>query len=133
MADRRRDAWLIGTFAALALVVASIGVYGVTAYHVARRRREIGLRVALGAERRDVVRMVLGQGLRLVGFGIAAGVPAALLAAGALQSLLFEVTPHDVSVFAAIPMLLLAVAALACAIPAARAARIDAAVALRDE
>jgi putative ABC transport system permease protein len=133
MADRRRDAWLIGTFAALALVVASIGVYGVTAYHVARRRREIGLRVALGAERRDVVRMVLGQGLRLVGFGIAAGVPAALLAAGAIQSLLFEVTPHDVSVFAAIPMLLLAVATLACAIPAARAARIDAAVALRDE
>ena len=133
MADRRRDAWLIGAFAALALVVASIGVYGVTAYHVARRRREIGLRVALGAERRDVVRMVLGQGMRLVGFGIGAGVPAALLAAGALQSLLFEVTPHDLSVFAAIPMLLLTVAALACALPAARAARIDAAVALRDE
>jgi putative ABC transport system permease protein len=133
MADRRRDAWLIGTFAALALVVASIGVYGVTAYHVARRRREIGLRVALGAERGDVVRLVLGQGLRLALFGIGAGVPAALLAAGALRSLLFEVTPHDASVFAAIPMLLLAVAALACAIPAARAARIDAAIALRDE
>ena len=133
MADRRRDAWLIGAFAALALVVAGIGVYGVTAYHVARRRREIGMRVARGEERRDVGRMVLGQGLRLVGFGIGAGVPAALLAAGALQSLLFEVTPHDVSVFAAIPTLLLAVAALACAIPAARAARIDAAVALRDE
>jgi predicted permease len=133
LADRRRDAWLIGAFAALALAVASIGVYGVTAYHVARRRREIGLRVALGAERRDVVRMVLGQGLRLVGLGIGAGVPAALLAAGALRTLLFEVTPHDVSVFAAIPALLLVVAALACAVPAARAARIDAAVALRDE
>jgi putative ABC transport system permease protein len=133
LADRRRDAALIGAFAALALAVASIGVYGVTAYHVARRRREIGLRVALGAERGDVVRMVLGQGLRLVGLGIGAGVPAALLAAGALRTLLFEVTPHDVSVFAAIPALLLLVAAVACAVPAARAARIDAAVALRDE
>jgi ABC-type lipoprotein release transport system permease subunit len=71
--------------------------------------------------------------LGLVGLGIGAGVPAALLAAGALRSLLFEVTPHDVSVFAAIPMLLLGVAVLACAVPAARAARIDAAVALRDE
>jgi putative ABC transport system permease protein len=133
MADRRRDAWLIGAFAALALAVASIGVYGVTAYHVARRRREIGLRVALGAERRDVVRMVLGQGLRLAAAGIGVGVPAALLAAGALRSLLFEVTPHDPSVFAAIPVLLMVVTALACALPAARAARIDAAVALREE
>jgi putative ABC transport system permease protein len=100
---------------------------------VARRRREIGLRVALGAERKDVVRMILGQGLRLVGLGIGAGVPAALLAAGALRSLLFEVTPHDLSVFAAIPALLMAVAVLAAAVPAARAARIDAAVALREE
>jgi len=133
MADRRRDAWLIGAFAALALAVASVGVYGVTAYHVARRRREIGLRVALGAERRDVVRMVLGQGLRLAAAGIGVGVPAALLAAGALRSLLFEVTAHDPAVFAAIPVLLMVVAALACALPAARAARIDAAVALREE
>jgi predicted permease len=133
MADRRRDAWLVGAFAALALAVASIGVYGVTAYHVVRRRREIGLRVALGAERRDVVRMVLGQGLRLAAVGIGVGVPAALIAAGALRSLLFEVTPHDPAVFAAIPVLLMVVAALACALPAARAARIDAAVALREE
>jgi putative ABC transport system permease protein len=133
MADRRRDASLIGAFAVLALAVAAIGVYGVMAYHVARRRREIGLRVALGAERRDVVRMVLGQGLRLVGLGIGAGVPVALLAAGALRSLLFEVTPHDASVFAAIPALLMAVAVLAAAVPAARAARIDAAIALREE
>ena len=113
--------------------MASIGVYGVTAYHVARRRREIGLRVALGAERRDVGAHGARPGPASGRFGIGAGVPLALLAAGALRSLLFEVTPHDVSVFAAIPMLLLGVAALACAVPAARAARIDAAVALRDE
>lgn len=133
LSARRRDTWLIGAFAALALAVATFGVYGVTAYHVARRRREIGLRVALGAEGRDVVRMVLGQGMRLVGAGMLAGVLAAVAATGALRSLLFDVTPHDVSVFATIPVLLAVVAALACALPAARAARIDAAVALRDE
>jgi putative ABC transport system permease protein len=133
MAARRRDTWLIGAFAALALLVATVGVYGVTAYHVARRRREIGLRVALGAERADVVAMVLAQGMRLVWAGLLAGVPAALLATGVLRALLFEVAPRDVSVFAAIPVLLVIVAALACALPAARAARIDAAVALRDE
>ena len=133
LAARRRDTWLIGAFAALALTVATIGVYGVTAYHVAQRRREIGLRVALGAERRDIVRMVLAQGLRLVWGGVAVGLPAALLAMGAVRSLLFDVKPYDVSVFAAIPALLVAVAALACALPAARAARLDPAIALRDE
>jgi predicted permease len=133
LAARRRDTWLIGTFAALALAVATIGVYGVTAYHVAQRRREIGLRVALGAERRDIVRMVLAQGLRLVWGGLMVGVPAALLAMGAARSMLFDVTPYDASVFAAIPALLVAVAALACALPAARAAGLDPAIALRDE
>ena len=133
LSARRRDAWLIGAFAVLALAVATVGVYGVTAYHVAQRRREIGLRVALGAERRDVVRLVLAQGMRLVGAGMFLGVPAALVATAALRSLLFEVAPHDLGVFTAIPALLALVAALACALPAARAARIDAAVALRDE
>jgi predicted permease len=133
LAARRRDTWLIGAFAALALAVATIGVYGVTAYHVEQRRREIGLRVALGAEKRDVVRLVLAQGMRLVGAGMVIGLPAALVATAALRSLLFEVAPHDVSVLAAIAVLLLAVAALACSLPAVRAARIDAAVALRDE
>jgi putative ABC transport system permease protein len=133
LAGRRRDAWLIGAFALLALVVAAVGVYGVTAFQVAQRRREIGLRVALGAERRDVVAMVLGQGMRLAWIGLAAGIPVAVAAMGALRSLLFEVTPHDVSVLVAIPLLLAAVAALACALPAARAARIEAAVALREQ
>jgi putative ABC transport system permease protein len=105
----------------------------VTAYHVAQRRREIGLRVALGAERRDVVRMVLAQRLRLVGAGMGIGLPVALAATAALRSLLFDVTPYDVSVLAAMAVLLVAVAALACAVPAVRAAHIDAAVALRDE
>jgi predicted permease len=133
LAARRRDAWLIGAFAALALAVASIGVYGVTAYHVAQRRREIGLRVALGAAQGDVVRMVLAQGIRLVAAGLLVGLPAALAATGALRSLLFEVAPYDPAVLAAIAVLLTAVAAVACAVPARRAARIDAAVALRDE
>jgi predicted lysophospholipase L1 biosynthesis ABC-type transport system permease subunit len=133
LAARRRDTWLIGAFAALALAVAAVGVYGVTAYHVAQRRREIGLRVALGAERGDVVRMVLAQGMRLVGAGMGVGLPAALAATAALRSLLFDVTPYDVSVLAAMAVLLVAVAALACAVPALRAARVDAAVALRDE
>ena len=133
LAPRRRDTWLIGAFAALALAVAAVGVYGVIACHVAQRRREIGLRIAVGAERRDVVRMVLAQGTRLAGAGIVAGIPAALLATAALRPLLFEVPPHDASVFAAIALLLLAVAAMACAVPAARAARIDPARALREE
>ena len=133
LASRRRDTWLIGAFAGLALLVATIGVYGVTAYHVAQRRREIGLRVALGAQRRDVVGMVLAQGLRLVWGGVLVGVPVALLAMGAVRSLLFDVTPYDVPVFVAIPALLAAAAALACALPALRAARLDPAIALRDE
>jgi putative ABC transport system permease protein len=133
MAARRRDTWLIGAFAALALAVATVGVYGVIAYHVAQRRREIGLRLAIGAERSDVVRMVLAQGTRLAGAGILAGLPVALLASAALRPLLFDVAPHDASVFAAIAVLLMAVAAMACALPAARAAHIDPAVALRDE
>jgi putative ABC transport system permease protein len=133
LAARRRDAWLTGAFAALALAVATVGVHGVTAYHVAQRRREIGLRVALGAGRRDVVGMVLGQGLRLVGAGLIIGLPAAVAATGALRSLLFAVEPHDATVLAAIAVLLASVAALACAVPAVRAARIDPVVALRDE
>lgn len=133
LSARRRDTWLIGAFAALALVVAMVGVYGLTAYHVAQRRREIGLRVALGAARRDIVRMVLGQGLRPVALGMGIGLPMALAAAAALRSRLFEVRPHDGSVLAGIAALLVATAALACAVPARRAARIDAAISLRDE
>jgi putative ABC transport system permease protein len=133
MAARRRDAWLIGAFAALALVVAAIGLYGVIAYNVAQRRREIGLRMALGAERGVVVRMVLGQGMALAAAGLAVGLPVAALAAGALRSLLFDVAPHDLTVFAGVPLLLLLVALLAAAVPAARAARVEAAVALRED
>jgi putative ABC transport system permease protein len=133
LSARRRNTWLIGAFAALALAVATVGVYGIAAYQVAQRRREIGLRVALGAQRRDVVTMVLGQGVRLAAAGVLAGVPAALLAAAALRSLLFEVTAHDLPVFLAIPTLLVAVAVFACGLPAARAARVDPAIALRDE
>jgi ABC-type antimicrobial peptide transport system permease subunit len=89
--------------------------------------------MALGAARRNVVRMVLAQGARLAGAGILAGVPVALLATAGLRPFLFGVAPHDATVFAAIALLLLGVAALSCAVPAARAAHIDPAVALRDE
>jgi ABC-type antimicrobial peptide transport system permease subunit len=133
MAARRRDTLLIGAFAALALTVAAVGLYGVLAFSVEQRRREIGLRMALGADRRDVVRMVAGQGLRLAAAGIALGVPAALVATRALGPLLFEVAAHDVPVLATVCAILLTVAALACAIPAGRAARVEAAIALRDE
>ena len=133
LSARRRDTWLIGAFAALALAVATVGVYGVTAHHVAQRRREIGLRVALGAARRDILQMVLGQGMRLVAGGMVIGLPVTLAATAALRSRLFEVMPHDASVLAAVAVLLGAAAALACAVPARRATRIDAAVALRDE
>jgi putative ABC transport system permease protein len=133
LAARRRDTWLMGAFAALALAVAAVGLYGVVAYTVAQRRREIGLRMALGAQRAAVVRMVLGQGMRLVAAGLAVGLPAAGLATGALRSVLFEVAPHDAAVFAALPVLLLLVAGLASAVPALRAAHTEAAVALRED
>jgi putative ABC transport system permease protein len=124
---------LIGSFATAALLLAAIGVYGVIAYGVAQRVREIGIRVALGARRPEIVRLVIGEGMRPVAAGVVAGV---VLAAGLsrfLGSLLYGVRPLDLSTFAAVALVLSGVALAACALPARRASRVSPMHALRSE
>lgn len=127
---------LLATFAALALGLASVGIYGVISYSVALRRREIGIRLALGAEKRDVFAMVIGQGLRLAAAGLAIGALAALILTRLLSSfsqLLYGVMPSDPLTFSTVSLVLAAVAVLACYVPARRAARVDPMVTLRQE
>jgi len=133
MADRRYPAFVLGLFAALALTLAAVGIYGVLSYTVGQRTREIGVRLALGARPADVLRTVLGDGLRLTFIGIALGATAAGLAAGALGKLLYDVRPLDPVTFASVTLVLVGVALLAMAAPARRAARVDPMVALRYE
>jgi putative ABC transport system permease protein len=129
----RFAALLFSTFALVALLLAALGLYGLLAWSVRRRTREIGVRVALGARPIDVGRLVLGEGLALTAAGLALGFVAALLAARVLSALLFGVGPTDGATLAAASGLLLVVAALACALPARRALRMDPAAALRHE
>ena len=133
MADRRYPAFVLGLFAALALTLAAVGIYGVVSYTVGQRTREIGVRLALGARPADVLRTVLSGGLRLTLSGVALGGTAAALAAGALGKLLYGVHPLDPVTFASVILVLVGVALLAMAAPARRAARIDPMVALRYE
>ncbi len=133
MADRRYPAFLLGVFAALALSLAALGIYGVLSYTVGQRTHEIGVRMALGARAADVQRDVLGNGLALALSGAAIGVLAALFATRALGKLLYGVHPGDPLTFAGVAALLIAVALLACALPALRASRTDPMVALRSE
>jgi putative ABC transport system permease protein len=133
LAERRRDVALIGAFALLALVLASVGLYGLIATSVAQRVREIGVRMALGAGRGQVAGLVLGQALRLVQWGLAVGLAAALVAGGALRDMLFEVDPRDLGVLAAVTAVLLLVGAAASLLPALRAARVDPMTALRQD
>jgi len=133
VADRERPMTLLGIFAGLALVLACIGVYGVLAYSVAQRTREIGVRMALGARPLDVTRMILGRGLRLSAIGLIAGAALAGVLGVLLRTLLFGVTPAAPLVYAGTAASLLLVALAACVIPAQRAARVDPVVALRDE
>jgi putative ABC transport system permease protein len=133
LSARRFGMSLISIFAGAALMLALIGLYGVISYSVVQRTREIGIRVALGAARADILAMILKQGLIAVVIGLLVGLAGALVFSRLLSSFLYEVTPHDPTTFASIPMFLLAVALLASYIPARRALKIDPTIALRYE
>jgi putative ABC transport system permease protein len=133
IAQPRAQTMLFGLFGALALALTCIGVYGVLAYAVTQRTREIGVRLALGAPPASAFALVLRDGLRLTVIGLAVGLGLAIALTGFMQGLLYEVEPLDPLVLATVTILLAAVAAAACAIPAARAMRVDPAVVLRTE
>jgi putative ABC transport system permease protein len=133
VAQRRFSMLLLGLFALIALFLAAVGLYGVVAYSVGQRTQEIGVRMAIGAGRGDVLRMVLGGGMKLALVGVALGIGVSLLATRAVASMLFEVTPFDPASYAATAALLLAIAALACYVPARRAMSVDPITALRQE
>jgi ABC-type antimicrobial peptide transport system permease subunit len=133
VADRKRPMILLGVFAALALLLACIGVYGVLAYSVEQRTREIGIRMAVGACPSEVTRLILAQGLRLGLLGLAAGLGLAVVLGRLLQTLLYGANPLSPLVYAVTSLALLLIAVAACIIPAQRAARVDPVVALRNE
>src|SRR5256885_4039820 len=131
IARQRFSMLLLGSFAALALVLAAVGIYGVMSYSVAQRTHEIGIRIALGAQRGDVVGMTMKQGLKLVGVGLLIGLASAFVLTRVMASLLFGISPTDPATFASICVVLLGVAALASYIPALRATKVDPIVALQ--
>ena len=130
---RRLSMFLSTGFSFLALMLAAIGIYGVMAYHVAQRTGEIGIRMALGAQRGDVLRMILTSGAWLVGIGLVIGLAASLAMARVLAAQLYHLSPYDPFVFCIIPLVLIGVAFLACWLPARRASRVDPLVALRHD
>ena len=133
IAPHRIQTAMIGGLALLALVIASVGIYGVMAYLVSQRTQEMGVRMALGAHRADVVMLILSRGVKIAVAGVVIGTAAAAGFSRLMQSFLFGVTPLDPSIFTGVGMLLLVVALIACVIPARRAASVDPARALRAE
>jgi len=131
VARQRFSMLLLGIFAGLALVLAAVGIYGVMSYSVAQRTREIGIRMALGAQRADVLKLTIGQGLKLVVTGVAFGLAAAVIMTRLMSSLLFGVSATDPMTFVTISFVLVSVAVLASYIPALRATRVDPMFALR--
>jgi putative ABC transport system permease protein len=132
IAPRRFSAELVGVFAAVAMLLSSIGIYGLLAYMVGQRSREIGIRVALGAQRPDILKLILGKGLLLAGTGIAIGLILSAISAPLIAGLLYGVYPIDVIVFVTVPLILLVVAFLATYIPARRATTVDPIIALHE-
>jgi putative ABC transport system permease protein len=133
VAQPRLQTILLGSFGVLALVLACIGIYGVLAYAVSQRLREMGVRLALGASPGTVLGEILSGGMRLAGFGVVIGLAAALALTRYLEAILYSVRPTDPVVFASATAILLLVASVACYVPARRAARVDPMVVLREE
>jgi predicted permease len=129
----RFNAMLVGLFALIALVLAAAGIFGVISYTVTQRTQEIGIRLALGAQRGDVLRLIIGQGMRLLMIGLVCGFAGVFGLGHLLQSLLFGIEAHDAATIAGVSAILAVVALLACWIPARRAAGVDPVIALRSE
>jgi ABC-type antimicrobial peptide transport system permease subunit len=133
IAPRRLNLVLFGTFAAAALFLALVGIYGVMAYSVAQRTHEIGVRIALGAQRTDILRMTVRQGMRVTLAGIIAGIAGALALTRLMESLLYEVQPTDLLTFAVVTAALATTGFFACCLPGLKAALVDPVITLRNE